>query len=307
MTTFAQVSIAHQIDEINNLRAARNDWEVDAFATSNEMLYSILGTIYDKYLLVKGQPDLINMLKTGICKANDKLKFRSNNPHIIDVIVKHVFADDGSEKRRISTYTRALKIADMWKTPTGTLPQFLKNSGGIEEVTRKEANSEPRMTEAERIKSMKELVSQMDEHGAKPKYVLDHPMIDPSEYDNLAGSFMTILGRIKPDGKIEVFDLSFEVEHGHMSKEKAAGSSLVNKAIDQFYKAEHFGLSHDLKRKIEKNVGEKEFLEVTGEEYEDDGKSGEVSVFLSAENDTPVVPLLPNPNGSNDAPNAPIH
>jgi hypothetical protein len=118
----------------DNLIVMRKDWEQNEFARSNQKLYQIFQHCYALYLEMKG----ITAEKLALKRAfnlylkESGVKFKDST-HLMVKVVRCVFGDD---RRRVSSYATALRIADERKIPSSGLPEFLTNAGGFEEVRR---------------------------------------------------------------------------------------------------------------------------------------------------------------------------
>lgn len=124
---------AHITTAIDNLVAQREQWQQNAFRTSNEQLYALLQSCYSLYKSMEGTD-------TGAKAMRDQLKayidskgytFKKTT-HTIAKLIKCVFGVD--DRRRISTYTLVLRSALARKTGVLEVVDFIRNKGGIEEI-----------------------------------------------------------------------------------------------------------------------------------------------------------------------------
>lgn len=117
---------------LDQLVLERESWEVNAFRTSNEQLYVLLQKCYQFYksisaaspegaALRKGLTDYVNLKGYKFAKAT----------HTLAKIIKCVF---GAERRRVSAYSIALKIALDKNIQVFDIPQFIRDAGGVEEL-----------------------------------------------------------------------------------------------------------------------------------------------------------------------------
>ncbi len=119
---------------IKELIADQKDWFNGVHQTANEQLYLILQRCYDLYKSMASDAAAANkidqaleqhfMLRNIECKADTKLS----------KIIYCVFGI--SDRRRVSSYALALRVADDEGITVEGLPAFLRNSGGVEEVRR---------------------------------------------------------------------------------------------------------------------------------------------------------------------------
>lgn len=113
----------------------RKNWEQNEFARSNKRLYEIFQACYALYLEMKGVTAEKLSLKRAFnsyCTDNG-VKYKDST-HLMVKIVRCVFGDD---RRRVSAYATALRIADEQLIPSSGIPEFFRNAGGFEEVRRK--------------------------------------------------------------------------------------------------------------------------------------------------------------------------
>jgi hypothetical protein len=125
--------VAHITAAIENLVAQREQWQQNAFRTSNDQLYSLLQSCYSLYKSMEGTD-------TGAKAMRDQLKayidskgytFKKTT-HTIAKLIKCVFGVE--DRRRISTYTLVLRSALARKTGVLEVVNFIRDEGGIEEI-----------------------------------------------------------------------------------------------------------------------------------------------------------------------------
>jgi len=107
-------------------------WHNTAFKTSNEQLYGLLAKCYGVYLAMSGDSDEAKALRKGLTDyINLKGHKFSKGSHTINKIVKCVF---GFDRRRVSAYGIVLRTALANKVAIQNVPDFIRNSGGVEEI-----------------------------------------------------------------------------------------------------------------------------------------------------------------------------
>ena len=119
----------------DGLISERKNWEQNEYARSNQKLYEIFQQCYALYLEMKGVTAEKLALKRAFnayCTDNG-VKYKDST-HLMVKIVRCVFGDD---RRRVSAYATALRIADEQLVPSSGIPEFFRNAGGFEEVRRK--------------------------------------------------------------------------------------------------------------------------------------------------------------------------
>ncbi|MEY4482118.1 MAG: hypothetical protein RIQ84_1280 [Pseudomonadota bacterium] len=117
-----------------NLISMRKDWEQNEYARSNQKLYEIFQHCYALYLEMKGvtadKLALKRAFNTYLKESGVKFK---DSTHLMVKVVRCVFGDD---RRRVSSYATALRIADERKIPSSGIIDFFNKEGGFEEVRR---------------------------------------------------------------------------------------------------------------------------------------------------------------------------
>ena len=128
------------VNFVSALANTRKQWQVKAYAKSNNELYKLLADCYTNYLAMCADnakaKDLREQLDAYI-KAND-LVFRKGTHNLVK-IVKCVFGD--TDKRRISTYGIALRTALANGLKASQVAAFIKDSGGVQEIKLARSNA----------------------------------------------------------------------------------------------------------------------------------------------------------------------
>ncbi|WP_343117240.1 hypothetical protein [Ostreiculturibacter nitratireducens] len=123
-------------DALNAVQKQRQDWEANAFAASNDKLYAILASALYICQACVANPDLTNGVDYLLELRG--LKF-SKNTSLELKVVRLVFADRDTQtkhKYRLLSYARVLNLALDAGQTSATLPQFIKDHGGIDEIRR---------------------------------------------------------------------------------------------------------------------------------------------------------------------------
>ena len=199
--------------EITTLAAERNNWELNAYRTSNDQLYALLQRCYSLYVQMCVDSRTAKQLKNDVDKyLKDELGVKPlDSTHTIAKIVKCVF---GADRRRVSAYSIALRAALAAKTSVADIPKFIRDSGGVEEL---------RLAKSPNAKSMKDkaqaAAQTVDQHVIAN---LTFPM--PAEKVDLAkiGSQHVLIVTQRADG---TFDLNAVI----------SATSAVNAALAAFY------------------------------------------------------------------------
>ena len=120
---------------ISNLIAERKHWETNEFASSNKRKYQILQSCYVLYKDMVGITVEKLALKRAFNKHCEELGFEfKDSTHLMVRVVTAVFGNQ--DRRRVSSYAKALRIAAEKNIGSMDIPKFLSDAGGIEEVRR---------------------------------------------------------------------------------------------------------------------------------------------------------------------------
>jgi len=121
-------------EAMDALVAQRISWENNELAAANEALYALLQHCYSLHNAMSGTGVAAKALKRGLANyiAVKGYGFTDATP-MITKIVKCVF---GMDRRRVSAYASALKVAIAESKQVMELPKFFKDQGGIEQVRR---------------------------------------------------------------------------------------------------------------------------------------------------------------------------
>ncbi len=146
------------IRELEGLETTRKHWEVTEMAASHARLYSILTGIYAYYYKMKDKhtdKQVRELMKTGLDAFAEK-RGLITKPDTNDMnrVVKAVFGDD---RRRVSAYSLALRVAYDYGVRAENLAAWIKDKGGVEEV-RKAASGKAGMPVKERAEIAKGVV-----------------------------------------------------------------------------------------------------------------------------------------------------
>lgn len=118
--------------ELEQITTDRQVWQDTAYKTSNDMLYGILERCYAYYYKMSGESDAAKSVREGfkLYVQSRDLNFKKST-HTISKILACVF---GTDRRRVSAYSIALRSALQNKVTTSDLAAYLANAGGVEEL-----------------------------------------------------------------------------------------------------------------------------------------------------------------------------
>jgi hypothetical protein len=155
--------------ELEDIAVAKDTWETTVYRTSNDQLYALLQRCYGLYTLMCKNTDTAKQLVEDVDKYLAKKEYKvAASSHTLAKIVKAVF---GVDRRRVSAYSIALRAALAAKIAVADLPQYIRNSGGVEEL---------RLAKSPNAKSPKQ-------KAADAKATLGQQVIAKLKLDMLAG------------------------------------------------------------------------------------------------------------------------
>ena len=147
--------ISSSCARIGQLVLERELWQENAFKTSNEQLYELLAKCYQYYTAMSEDNAESKALRADL---NDYIKLKaykfSKSTHTLNKIVKCVF---GIDRRRVSAYAIVLRAASEQKISLFDIADFIRNSGGVEEIRlQKSSSGMSRKQKAEQASSVVE-------------------------------------------------------------------------------------------------------------------------------------------------------
>jgi len=121
-------------EAMDALVTQRISWENNELAVANDALYALLQHCYSLHNAMSGTGVAAKALKRGLANyISVKGYIFTDATPLITKIVKCVF---GIDRRRVSAYASALKVAIAEGKQVMELPKFFKDQGGIEQVRR---------------------------------------------------------------------------------------------------------------------------------------------------------------------------
>jgi len=210
---------------LGELIAEKDSWFNNAYKTSNDQLYVLLGKCLGLYLQLQEPTEAASKLRKELA-AYVKEKFPSmpSSSHTLSKIVKCVF---GADRRRVSAYSIVLRTALAKNIDAAGIPDFIRENGGVEEV--RLAKSPNSMT-----------AKQKAEAGAitlanKTIVTVTAPVFKESLDAGNIGKPVVLLGTWNADGSITVH--SFTNSEGAVNAALVAQFSLA-KAVAEAQKVE---------------------------------------------------------------------
>jgi hypothetical protein len=125
------VSAYHTIKE---LIAEQQEWFDGVHTTANERLYLILQRCYELYKSMAADAKVAHKIDQALDKHFLLRNIENKSDTKLSKIIYCVFGI--ADRRRVSSYAVALRIADDEGVAVDAMPTFLRDAGGVEEVRR---------------------------------------------------------------------------------------------------------------------------------------------------------------------------
>jgi len=178
----------------------RKNWQETEYARSNQRLYQILQQCYAMYQEMKGvSAEKLAMKRAFNSYCTDNGVNFNDSTHLMVKIVRCVFGDD---RRRVSAYALALRIADEHKTSVLDIPQFFTEAGGYEEVRRNNTNKAAKVDKKAKGLGLMNTTSLADVKSDALNAAFDE--------GNYEGAVLLMSTR-EPDGS---FHVKYVIQHG---------------------------------------------------------------------------------------------
>lgn len=214
-------------ERVNTMAEERRTWQDTLFKSANDALYQLLADIYALYEDSKGATAADEAKREWLLEQCAKRNLKLNkHPSFIQLLVKLVFCDDGTDSRRISSYARVLGAAAQSNEVkvAADVPVFIRKYGGIEEI---------RASLAKNTKTPKQRAEAGRSIALNSKSVAE-VTVDGSKNNaaTLKGSFVLLVGVVTAKGTVEVKHVCYELSpSGSLTSAKTA----VNAALSNLY------------------------------------------------------------------------
>ena len=210
--------------DVKNLITERAKWEEGEYKTSNNVLYNLLGKIYDMYLDTKTKDDADKEKKKWLINECEKREIKYNRkPTFLQLITKLVFANQNVDARRISSYVRVLNAAHQTKHVMNgnDIPNFILKYGGIEEI---------RASLTKNTKTPKQRAELGKKLAFNKKAICSIETNETSLHASLInGQFVVALGVANARGAIDVKHLCYDVtKNSNLPSAKTAINNLLS-------------------------------------------------------------------------------
>jgi hypothetical protein len=152
-----------------SLAQEREQWDNNAYKTSNLQLYALLGKAMNLFdsLYVKAKKAERIVLRDFFEKtlSADGIRIQANT-NILTLFVRYIFRAD---RNRTNTYVQVLKIAAKEKVTAERLPGWISNAGGVEEVKRSGSeNPKVHLNKADFNKEVSEIRAEVEKNAVTP-------------------------------------------------------------------------------------------------------------------------------------------
>lgn len=153
--TVKQTTVANRgaFVSIEKLVVERENWEDNAYRTSNEQLYALLDKCYRYYWILKGSEgmDMEKKAKEDLDLHISTAGYQFNKTsHTLAKIVKCVFA---SERRITSVYSLVLRVALDEQIEVGGVAAFVRERGGVYEISKRKGDAKAAVDKVAMAKS----------------------------------------------------------------------------------------------------------------------------------------------------------
>jgi len=122
------------IERLQTMESATRNWEANELAASNKRLYSILMDAYTYYMTMKtdSNKDTRALYADDLTRFIEERKYVfAPTSHDMTRVVKCVF---GADRRRVSSYSIALREALRQDVVAKDLAVFIEQNGGVEQI-----------------------------------------------------------------------------------------------------------------------------------------------------------------------------
>lgn len=185
------------VTQLDTLVAKRKQWEATDYKKANEGLYSLLASCLDVFnsKFVEASDDNKKTLRTDLTARLQAEGVRvQRNTTTLTMFVRFVF---GSDRKRAHGYTYVLKAAISHKVAAASLPSWIVEQGGIEEVRRAMVVSEKaKQKKAELSVAQTQVQASIEQASVVP--------LAKVPLSGVSGSYALLLAKPEPDGMVSI-------------------------------------------------------------------------------------------------------
>ena len=185
------------VTQLDGLVVKRKQWEATDYKKANEGLYSLLANCLDVFnsKFVNASDDdkktLRGELKNRLTADGVRVQ---RNTTTLTMFVRLVF---GSDRKRAHGYTYVLKAAISYDVTAASLPGWIVEQGGIEEVRKNMIVSEKALANRTALASAKaQVVANVEQASVTPLAKLN--------MSGVSGEYALLLAKPAPDGTVSI-------------------------------------------------------------------------------------------------------
>ncbi len=185
------------VTQLDGLVVKRKQWEATDYKKANEGLYSLLANCLDVFnsKFVNASDDdkktLRGELKNRLTADGVRVQ---RNTTTLTMFVRLVF---GSDRKRAHGYTYVLKAAISYDVTAASLPSWIVEQGGVEEVRKNMIVSEKALANRTALASAKaQVVANVEQASVTPLAKLN--------MSGVSGEYALLLAKPAPDGTVSI-------------------------------------------------------------------------------------------------------
>lgn len=185
------------VTQLDGLVVKRKQWEATDYKKANEGLYSLLANCLDVFnskFVNAGDDDkktLRGELKNRLTADGVRVQ---RNTTTLTMFVRFVF---GSDRKRAHGYTYVLKAAISYEISAASLPSWIVEQGGIEEVRKRMiVSEEAQQRKADLAVAQAQVKANIEQAVVSPLAKL--PM------SGVSGQYALLLAKPEPDGMLSI-------------------------------------------------------------------------------------------------------
>ena len=193
------------VQSLDALVTRRKTWEATDYKKANEGLYMLLAdclsTFNAKFLVGEDSDRKALRLDLSARLKADGIKVQRNSA-TLTMFVRFVF---GSDRKRAHGYSYVLKAAISHGVTADSLPAYIVEQGGIEEIKCKMIQSEKsKAKQAELAVAKTEVVADIEQAALSP--------IAQLSLSGVTGKYALLLAKPSPNGLVSIVGVLSEVE-----------------------------------------------------------------------------------------------
>ena len=185
------------VTQLDGLVVKRKQWEATDYKKANEGLYGLLASCLDVFnskFVNAGDDDkktLRGELKNRLTADGVRVQ---RNTTTLTMFVRFVF---GSDRKRAHGYTYVLKAAISYEVTAASLPSWIIEQGGIEEVRRQMIVSEKALENRAALANAKaQVIAKVEQASVTP--------LAKFSMTGVSGDYALLLAKPAPDGTVSI-------------------------------------------------------------------------------------------------------